>query len=83
MKQTLRAFKYWRHWVSLPKDVIAHAHDCWSHDFDNVGSEGLLWYNGWWDSFWYVLNTPWLEISDKMTARTNEWRAYFPPYQSL
>ena len=83
MEQTLRAFKYWRHWIFLDREIVSAARECWSHDPSETGGEGLIWHDGYWDSFWYVLNTPWLEMCDKMTARTGETRTYFPPFQSL
>jgi len=66
MKLTRLIFQYWVAWVTT------------SHSTPNLFDEddGLIWYDGWWSTFWYMLNTSWYEMNDKMTSTTGDTRKY-------
>lgn len=42
-------------------------------------SDGLIWHDGYWATFWYMLNTEWYSMNDKMTAKTGDMRTYYQP----
>jgi hypothetical protein len=75
MKLTKMIFDEWKIWVQLPPKTIE-----WSQQRANTEDvDGLFWYDGYWATFWYMLNLSWFEMNDKMTAATGETRTYYPP----
>jgi hypothetical protein len=72
LKHTTLIFDYWKHWMSLPTDTVE-----WAHYADE--GDGLTWYDGYWATFWYMLNLTWFEMNDKMTSETGDTRTYYPP----
>ena len=72
MKLTKMIFDYWKIWMSVPEET-----NIWAHNADE--GDGLTWYDGYWATFWYMLNLSWFEMNDKMTSATGETRTYYPP----
>ena len=60
MKLTLIIFDYWKHWITLPNDPVI-----WSQTGDSPECrDGLMWHDGYWATFWYMLNLSWFEMND-------------------
>ena len=76
MKLTRLIFRYWYHWITQSKKNIECYH---STSFDNSSKDGLRWNNGYWMTFWYVLNISWFRMNDKMTAFSGDDRTYYDP----
>ena len=75
MKLTLIIFEYWKHWITLPNDKVM-----WSQTGDSPGCrDGLMWHDGYWATFWYMLNLPWFKMNNLMASATGEKRSYYPP----
>lgn len=75
MKLTLVIFDYWKHWITLSNDTVM-----WSQTGDSPECrDGLMWHDGYWATFWYMLNLSWFEMNDRMTSATGEKRPYCPP----
>lgn len=75
MKLTQMIFDYWKHWIQLPPETIQ-----WSQQRANDEDvDGLYWHDGYWATFWYMLNLTWFEMNDKMTSATGDTRTYYPP----
>lgn len=72
MKLTKLIFEYWMIWMRVPVET-----NIWAHSADE--GDGLTWYDGYWATFWYMLNLSWFEMNDKMTSATGDTRAYYPP----
>lgn len=75
MNLTRIIFEYWRHWITLPNDTVM-----WSQTGDSPECrDGLMWHDGYWATFWYMLNLSWFKMNDRMTSATGEERPYYPP----
>ena len=68
------AFGYWTHWLSLDEGTIASfLKESPSSSYSEYAEEvdGLVFHDGYHPTFWYVLNMPWYEMSNKHSASTN------------
>lgn len=75
MKITKMIFDYWKIWMRVPEKTNLWAQSGTSSEC----KDGLMWYDGYWATFWYMLNLSWFEMNDKMTSATGETRTYYPP----
>lgn len=72
---------YWAHHMRYHCDIVSHADST-----DNDGVDGLVYYDGWNATFWYLLNVEWYRMQDKQfaytgcTERYEELRDFDPDY---
>lgn len=72
---------YWAHHMRYPCDSVNP-----KDTTDNDGVEGLVYYDGWNATFWYLLNVEWYRMHDKQFAHTGctepyeELRDFDPDY---
>ena len=62
MKLTKLIFDYWKYWMSFPEkdNILAN----------EVMDEGLVYADGFYFSFWWILNEEWYKMNNKMYAYT-------------
>lgn len=71
MKLTKMIFDYWKIWMTVPEDTNVWASVC--------NEEGLVYYDGYSATFWYMLNVEWYKFNNKLYARTDN-KEPFDPY---
>jgi hypothetical protein len=71
MKLTKMIFDYWKDWMLFDDSDVQ-----WM-DVDNT--EGIVYYDGYNATFWYLLNIEWYNFNNKLYAKTG----CTEPYQIL
>lgn len=75
MKLTNFIFDRWKIWMSLPSDTVD-----WVYLHEQPEErDGLIWHDGYWAEFWYMLNLSWFKMNNKISADRNETRPYVEP----
>ena len=77
---TRMIFDYWKNWQDLPLDTIeyVHKHNLEDSSYIHEG-EGLLYYDGYNATFWYLLNVEWYRMNNKQFANIHSEQEYFDP----
>jgi hypothetical protein len=68
----ITVFCYWRDWISASSSSVEYfSKEVWNLPEDGYPPEveGLVYCDGFHPTFWYVLNLPWYEMSNKHSAR--------------
>lgn len=60
----------WAHWMALSNETVEWANSC--------QDEGLMYYDGYHATFWYMLNLEWYRMNNQMYASMT-YRDYFNP----
>lgn len=68
-------FKYWVAWMTFPGDQYKEVEEL-------LDDEGLIWYDGWNATFWWVINHGWYRMNDKLTS-TRDVGSYEEPNDFL
>ena len=75
MKLTELIFEHWKIWMRVPVETNVWAQSGTSSEC----KDGLMWYDGYWATFWYMLNLSWFEMNNKMYAYTGCEDPYVEP----
>lgn len=80
-------FQHWLHWVSRDSVTVEKFDsyqngDVWFFNNEPMPTEvdGLIYYDGFVATFWYVLNAPWYEMNNKHSAAFDNQFPYQVPY---
>ena len=77
MKLTRMIFDYWKVWMSIPK-----VYNIWANE---VLDEGITYCDGYFITFWWILNKEWYKMNSKMYSYTGCVEPYVEPdfYEEL
>lgn len=67
---------HWLNWIRQSKQTIKNYY---LYSSGREGKEGLSWNNGYWATFWYVLNLSWFKMQNKMTSYSDDSRPFQKP----
>jgi hypothetical protein len=73
-------FDYWKNWITLPLSTIEYVNNCAFEESSYISEgEGLLWCDGYNNTFWYLLNSEWYCMNNKQFANMHSKQKYEYP----